>query len=520
MRRREALWMGCVGAASWSAPSAARAAAPRPPGPTPFAALRERARRLAAAPFQTQRQSLAPSLTSLDYDAWRAIRYLPEQAIWADDASAAWQLQLFHPGSHYQRTVDIDLVEAGVTTRLPWRTARFRYDPPTSLSLAIDAATTGAAGVRLHHRLHRPEHFDEVAVFLGGSYFRLLGREQVWGASARALAIDVAGPRGEEFPFFRSFTIEKPPPGGNVIVVNALLDSPSISGAFRFAITVSAPPDDATVVDVEAVVFARDDIARLGIAPLTSMFQRGENRRSAGEVDDFRPEVHDSDGLLLHTGAGERVWRPLQNPKHLNVHAFVDDNPRGFGLLQRDRAFDHYQDLETQAEQRPSLWIEPKGSWGKGHVELVEIPSDDEYHDNIVAYWLPQTPLRAGTSRAFGYRLSAVRGEPAGGQGRVTSTRSGNAQAIGNSAADARARLFIVEFEGGDLEALAETAPVRALLTTSRGTVGVATVQKNPKTKGWRAAFVFTPTDEVADLRLSLQRDGRPLTETWTLPCP
>ena len=487
------------------------------PTRTPFSTMVDRARKLAAAPFQPAQKPLSDALRDLDYDGWRSIRFRPEQAIWADASPPLlWQMQLFHPGSHHQRTVEIEIADGGATSPLAWRTDRFRYDPPASPSLADDAKDVGAAGFRLHHPLHRPGVFDEVAVFLGGSYFRILGRHQMWGLSARALAVDVASAQGEEFPFFRAFTIEKPAAGVGAIVVNALLDSASVTGAFRFVIQ----PGAATVVDVDATVFARRDLARLGLAPLTSMFQRGESRRSVGDVDDFRPEVHDSDGLLLHTGTGERVWRPLRNPKQVGVNAFVDDNPRGFGLLQRDRDFDHYQDLETRAERRPSIWIEPKGAWGKGHVELVELPTDDEYQDNIVAYWTAQTPLRAGTSRSYAYRLAAMLEEPAGGDGRVTSTRSGNARSMGRTGAAEQARLFIVDFEGSELEQLDETQPVTASLSTSRGVLGLPIVQKNAVTKGWRAAFVFTPDDGVADVRLALQLNGRTLTETWTLPCP
>src|SRR5258706_10385305 len=149
----------------------------------------------------------------------------------------------------------------------------------------------------------------------------------------------------------------------------------------------------AVLMDVEPAIFIRQDIARLGVAPLTSMYWFSETVKPTAA--DWRPELHDSDGLALWTGTGERLWRPLNNPPGLAVSAFGDDKPRGFGLSQRDRNFDHYLD-GVRYDLRPSLWVEPLAGFDRGAVQLIELPTDDEIHDNVNAMWVPAEPARPG----------------------------------------------------------------------------------------------------------------------------
>ena len=234
------------------------------------------------------------------------------------------------------------------------------------------------------------------------SYYRFLGRGQRYGLSARGLAIGAGAQVNEEFPFFREFWIETPDAASEHIVIHALLDGASATGAFRFDIF----PGLETSVDASVTLFARKPIASLGMAPLSSMFLCGKNDHRF--TDDSRGELHDSDGLLMHTGAGEWIWRPLSNPAVPAVSTFIDNNPRGFGLLQRDRNFDDYQDLDLAYELRPTYWIEPREGWGEGGVQLVELPTEDESNDNIVAAWAPKQNLDAGASTTYGYRITAL----------------------------------------------------------------------------------------------------------------
>jgi len=496
-------------AAAWLLLGGAAAVAAAPGADPLFAQVAERARALAAQPYAAPRHELPPALAAIDYDAYRDIRFRPTKALWRGESP--FEVQLFHLGYLYREPVKIHTVVDGVVHPVRFDREMFDYGK-TRLGDAMPPDLQ-FAGFRVHYPLNRPDYKDELVVFLGASYFRLLGRHQIYGLSARGLAIDTGLPKGEEFPAFREFWLVRPARNATAMTIYALLDSPSVTGAYRFRIT----PGDETAMDVEATLYARANIERLGIAPLTSMFFFGENH--ARDVDDYRPEVHDSDGLLMHTHAGEWIWRPLVNPKELRVTALLDENPRGFGLLQRDRRFEHYLDLESHFERRPSFWIEPRGApWGKGAVHLVEIPSTEEIHDNIVAFWVPEQPLAAGETRTVAYRLRATRASPPhAALAQVERTRIGWGAVPGTAKKPQRSlRRFIVDFAGGELPKLAETQPVAAKLTATGGEVSDLTVQRIPASGGWRVSFRLAPTSaEAVDMRLFLELDGKRLTETW-----
>jgi glucans biosynthesis protein len=344
-------------------------------------------------------------------------------------------------------------------------------------------------------------------VFQGASYFRSLGRDQSYGLSARGLALNTAAPEGEEFPVFRSFWVETPVEDGQTVVVHALLDSQSVAGAYRFSIR----PGASTVMDVEAIIFPRVELTRVGLAPGTSMFFFGPNGRH--DVDDYRPEVHDSDGLLMVNGRGERLWRPLANPETLQTSAFVDVGPRGFGLIQRNREFEAYQDVEAAYERRTSLWVEPVGDWGRGAVTLIEIPSESEIHDNIVAYWAPREPIAPGSEFSFAYRLfwGQEPNLPPGGV-HVAATRSGRATLGGASPI----RLFVVDYVAMTDAPDADAADPKPTVSASGGKIDHVVIQRNRGTGGWRLAFQLDPEDaELIELRAELEfPDLRPA-ETW-----
>lgn len=474
-----------------------------------FKVVKERAQRLAGAKFNDPKGNVPEALRDLSYDEYRRIRYRREAALWKDDA--LFELQFFHLGFFYDRAISVSIVDGGAVSPVAYTPENFEHggdfpaeDLPTDL---------GYAGFRIHFPLHRPDYADELAVFLGASYFRILGREQRYGLSARGLAIDTGSPSGEEFPFFREFWIEKPAPVQSTLVVYALLDSRRATGAYRFVFH----PGTSTMVEVTVAIFPRADIGKLGIAPLTSMFLHGED--NTRRFDDFRPEVHDSDGLLLHTGNGEWIWRPLTNPNKLRISSFVDTNPRGFGLAQRDRDFDHYLDLESEYHRRPSLWIEPVGDWGEGVVQLVEIPTEEEIHDNIVAFWKPERAIRAGEAVELSYRMTSYLQSPVlPPLARVRSTRIGKAGFIEpGTEAPPDARHFVIDFDGGDLAILDTEQPVEAILTASSGRFTPPILQKNTETGGWRAFFTFMPDGgRDADFRLHLRLLDTVLTETWT----
>jgi glucans biosynthesis protein len=364
---------------------------------------------------------------------------------------------------------------------------------------------TDFSGFRILAPINRPDPFDEVVVFQGASYFRATAKGQGYGLSARGLALHTGSQEGEEFPFFRAFWIERPQPAAHAIVVHALLDSVSTTGAYRFTIRLG----DSTVMDVEMTLYPRAELKLAGLAPLTSMFAFGPNDRVG--IDDFRAAVHDSDGLAIWNGRGEWLWRPLINPATLQISEFVDDSLRGFGLLQRHRAFADYQDLEAQYERRPSLWIEPIGHWGSGAVQLVEIPSKTEYNDNIVAFWRPSQPIPAQSEERRTYRLHWCWTPP------TTPPLATTADTRVGAGLQKGTRLFVIDFVGERLAGLTPDAPIQMAITTSAGSVAPPVARPNPAIGGWRVSFVLDPAGaEVCDLRGILKQGEDHLSEVWS----
>jgi glucans biosynthesis protein len=513
MRRRDALKLLAAGALAHRAAPPALAQSPQP---FAYESVVQRARELAQRPYEPNAGVAPEVLRNLTFDAYRELRFRADRALLGEGGSP-FRLQMFHLGFLYNRAVGLNLVRDGTVFPVPYSPDLFdygrnRFDPPLPPAL-------GFAGFRLHYPLNHPAVFDELVSFVGASYFRVLGRGQKYGLSARGLAIDTALPSGEEFPYFREFWIEQPGAGADSVTVLALLDSQSVTGAYRLAIT----PGVATVTDVQLALFPRRPVRKLGIAPLTSMFFYGENQTKP--ATDFRPEVHDSDGLLVHNGSGEWLWRPLRNPNQLAISAFVDNNVRGFGLLQRDRLFEHYQDLELHYEQRPSYWIEPVGEWREGHVELIEIPTPDETNDNIVAMWVPRIELRPQERVDFRYRMHAVMTVTdriaAHPGGRVVNTYHKRLMPFeAPEHRDPSVRRFLIDFEGGDLGFhLAQPDRVQVVPSTSAGAILRSFVIPNPHIRGFRAVFdLRAPPNQTCDLRAYLRAGDRALTETWTYP--
>ncbi len=439
------------------------------------------------------------------YDQWRDIRFDPARSLWRGE-NLPFEVQFFHPGLYYDRTVGISTFDKSGANPVPFDIKSFDYGKNDFASRI--PADIGYAGIRVHAPMRNKEYYDELIVFLGATYFRALGRDNVYGLSARGIAINTVEPAGEEFPHFVEFWLEKPAPNADHLTVLALMEGPSITGSYKFDIR----PGARTVVDVESHLFARRPIGKLGIAPLTSMFFFGENSRR--HFDDFRPEVHDSDGLLLRFDAGEWLWRPLDNPATISASGLQMHNPRGFGLLQRDRAFANYQDLETHSELRPSTWVEPHGDWGDGRVELDQIPSDSELVDNIVAYWVPATAVQPGQRLDFSYSVSFYTDDPQTPPGaRVVATRQ-------DSGPKGTSRRFVLDFSGKDLNALPDSAPPVPVITTSPPQSAELLdyhVVRNPDTGGWRLAFQIKPSiAPPIELRAFLKNDKSVLSETWS----
>jgi periplasmic glucans biosynthesis protein len=460
--------------------------------------VRAMARALAQKPFKAPDHSLPGDLKNIGYDKYRSIRFRPDKALWRGEG-LPFEAQFFHRGFIFVDRVQIYIVDKGQTHPYAYSPDLFTFGmvkPPPADS------HVGFAGFRLHAPLNRPDYYDEVGVFLGASYFRAVAKGQVYGLSARGLALRTADPKGEEFPFFKTFWIEKPSKGTGSIVVHALLDSESAAAAYRFTIR----PGETTIYDVEMALYPRVDIKEAGIAPLTSMFFFDANDRVG--VDDYRPAVHDSGGLAMRNGRGEELWRPLSNPQDLQISIFSDVNPRGFGLMQRERQFQDYEDLEARFEKRPSLWIEPIGDWNAGDVHLIEIPTKQEIHDNIVAFWRPRDPLLAKREYIFTYRMHWGWGEANPRKlARFTHTRVG-------AGADGR-RLFVLSVKGDGID-FSDVTAFKATFSADKGEIEHLVLQPNPVTGGLRVSFQLATNKEPAiELRGQLKLHDKPVSEVW-----
>jgi glucans biosynthesis protein len=460
--------------------------------------VRDLARSLANKPFEPPDEKLPDALKDLNYDQYRSIRFLPEHALWRSE-KLPFQAQFFHRGFFYKNRVDLYEVTNGRAVAIKYRRDDFSFGPNIGQWPETDL---GFAGFRIHAPINKPDYYDEVCVFLGASYFRAVAKGETYGLSARGLSIDTGETKGEEFPLFKAFWLEKPGPNATSLVIHALLDSKSATASYRFTIR----PGETTVFDVETSLYPRVDLEHGGLAPMTSMFFFGPNDRK--DFDDFRPAVHDSDGLAIYNGKGEQLWRPLSNPGDLQVSTFADLNPRGFGLMQREKNFSAYWDLESQFERRPSLWVEPIGDWGEGSVILFEIPTKEEIHDNIAAFWRPKQPLAAKNEHNFTYRLHWGPDEQkAGALARFTRT------GIGSRGDDSK--LVVLELAGDKLGGV-DPNSIKGVVSAEKSEVVNLVTQPNPETGGWRLSFQFSVKGQTSvELRAVLVQNDTPLSEVW-----
>lgn len=481
-----------------------------------FGDIQSRARDLANKPYVAPNPDVLPGwMKNLTYDQYRDIRFNPNQALWAAD-NLPFRAMFFHPGYLYREPVTLNEFTSSHQQQIRLAEGFFNYGPSAQKhgELPPDG---GFAGFRLHTKLNNPDVFDELIVFQGASYWRALGRNQRYGLSSRGLAVDTGvDGASEEFPSFREFWLRKPEGEETNARFYALLDGPSYSGAYAFKVL----PGNETIVEVRAVLFARRAVKRLGIAPISSMFWFGENSRR--RFDDFRPEVHDSDGLAIRMGSGERIWRPISNDTGKLEFSFFDiEKCAGFGLLQRDRRFSAYEDNEASYHQRPSLWIEPTSDWGPGKVMLMEIPTTNELSDNTVALWEPAHTPQPGERIEFAYRQHwTMDPDPSQAGGHVVATRTGVHDW------QPEQRTVVVEFAGTPLNQKSDIPLAAHVEATGANAekikIQAITVQELPEER-WRVAFQIAPAAEggkLADcgpveLRACLKRGDNFLTETW-----
>ena len=478
------------------------------PGNFTFEDLVARARKAATRPFLPAVVPAPDLIEKVDYSAHWQIRFREDENLYPGGPDTP--VQLFHPGRYFPEPVQIHLRdESGVSSEIMFGEDLFSM-PPDSPAHDLPQGF-GFAGFRVM----RPDMGPDWVSFLGASYFRTDGPAGQYGLSARGIAIDTGLNKPEEFPRFTAFWLGPPEAEREDMSVWAELDGPSITGAYRFGLVRDAEGGDGHVTRVSAHLFMRDDVQTLGIAPLTSMYWYSERDRIIGA--DWRPEIHDSDGLALATGTGERIWRPLNNPTVISTSSFLDENPAGFGLVQRDRAFENYQDDGVFYDRRPSAWVRPTGDWGRGSVQLVQIPTGDETFDNIVAYWVPERPARRGDSFRFDYDIEWRARDPTpSAVASVVATRQGQGGMPGQPVPDGVGKM-VIDFDGPMLAGLDSDSGVEAVVEATNGEivdpVGAYRVLGTTK---WRLAFDFMQSGlGPVSLRAYLRHGGRALTETW-----
>lgn len=474
-----------------------------------FKDVEQQAKDLAKHNYAAQKtDDIPPELANLHYNDYNQIQYNPKKDIWAKE-NLPFRLEFFHRGYIYKDRVAINVIDDGTSSPLYYSPNQFNFgDNKFSQPLSKDL---GFAGFRIKYAFPAlataKDPAYEVAVFLGASYFRAVTSNHVFGLSARALAINTGLPEPEEFPVFREFWIEKPAPHAKTLTFYGLLDSPSVTGAYRFVLH----PGDELTMDVQNHLYFRQGVKRLGIAPITSMFYYGKNTER--HIDDFRPEVHDSDGLLVKKSATEWLWRPLINPLQLGLSIIKEPVLSGFGLFQRERNESQYQDINYNL--RPNLWVEPTGHWGSGAIYLIEIPSDAEIYDNIATFWVPDDQTSAGKEFQFDYRLHFLFNEfPENHLAKVISTRIGDGNFEKNAAA---LRRFAITFDIPDVEEAPDINSITPVVTTSQGKLQRIKIFQDPDKKIWRLEFDLDPqgSQEPIELRAYLQSNNKTLTETW-----
>ncbi len=501
--------VGAVGATQGSAQPQGDSIKFGPAAPFSFDLLKEEAKRLIGEPYRPPAQP-SPEITSkIDYEAWGKITYNTDYALYATSPER-FPLEFFHLGMFFKKAVRIHKAEKGEAREILYDPVYFDM-PANSIAHGL-AQGAGFAGFRIQEPKdgELPWKKNDWVAFLGASYFRAIGELRQYGLSARGVALDTwVADRSEEFPDFTHVYVGPETETG--VVLHALLEGPHIVGAYRFLMT----RGKGVVMDIDCKLYLRGDFVRFGIAPLTSMYWFSETRKLT--AIDWRPEVHDSDGLSMWTGTGERLWRPLNNPGRVMASAFGDKNPKGFGLMQRDRNYDHYQD-NVFYDRRPSVWVEPKGEWGKGAIHLVEIPTDDEIHDNVVCVWVPEKPAVAGSEFDFSYRLHWLADEPYPTPlARCVATRLGNGGQPGKPRPKG-VRKFMIEFLGEPLARLPFGVKPEPVLWASRGTFSyIYTESVFDNVPGhWRAQFDLTVAgDEPVEMRLFLKNGDEVLTENW-----
>ena len=483
-----------------------------------FEALIETMRARAAEPDQPP-EKLTGYLENLSYDDYRNIIFRRDKWRWKEDPSSEFHVGPFHPGWLYEEPVFVHEIVDGKVREFDFSTDDFEYWNNVGDEIPEGAVLPGIAGLKVNTTLNQPGIFDELITFVGASYFRALGKGNSYGLSARGLSVNTWLDGPEEFPRFSEFWLERPTPGETDLTIYAALDGPSVTGAYKFVLQ----PGEATTVEVDATLFFREHVPQLGLAPLTSMFYFAEH--SERRFDDYRPQVHDSDAVKIVRQDGDVLIRPLNNPPRVSNSYFAEPNLKEFGLIQRDRSYESFQDAGARYHDRPSVMVEPLNDWGPGKIRLVEIPADLEIDDNIVMLWVPDAAPLAGEERRYAYRMhwGALPPNRSDDLAWVISTRTGVGGPSGVPITNPNWRKFVVDFEGGALGAMPGDAELTPVVTASAGEITGVVLHKVEPESGlgsedgrWRLIVDLDGgPEELIEMTAHVAGADRKLTETW-----
>ncbi|WP_341367951.1 glucan biosynthesis protein [Yoonia sp. BS5-3] len=457
----------------------------------------EIAQALQSRPYQPNTTPLAPPFADLTYNQFRAIRPLVGQSAMLPHGDR-FALDLLPPGLYFPDPLKVDqMTEAGLRD-IAFSPSLFDFDARYFDDVPTESPGAGFSGMRLRYPLNAPDVMDEVLVMQGASYFRAIGTAMAYGLSARTVAVGTGGGAPEEFPRFVHLRLH--PATGDSVRIEGVIDSPSLSAHLDLVLH----PGTDTVMEIATTIFPRVDIADIGIAPLTSMYLKGPMLSTVS--DDFRPRVHDSNVLVIENGAGEIIWRPVANPRNVESSAFVDDAPRRFGLYQTPRSYADFQDTEARYHDRPSATVTPLEPWGAGAVMLVELPTQTEFLDNIVAFWRPAQPLLAGGTYRYSYRLNWTLAAPdLGGLPPILQGRSGREHDRPGH------RRFVL-----DVGTTAEGVVPDISASEGADVLGISAFAL-PDGSATRVTFLFAAdTVDAAEIRFSLRAsDGTALSPVW-----
>ena len=494
-------------AASLSSPlSAQSASAKTGPAPQPeaFSAAKvvEMARALAAEPHKPPGSAPLDPLGSASPEEIATIRYRTGDLIWAG-AGLAFAIEPVHRSRNFPGEVELYTVEGTTASRVVYDPARCDFGtlkpPPASAHL-------GFTGFRILRRRDDGQLLP-AASLVNASILAGIAPNQAWGAISRPLSVHLPDQIGEEPSQMRAVWIEQPRSVATELVMHALVDTPSLAGAIRFTLRA----DDATVIDTECTLFTRKQVDHLALAPVQATYL-------AGPIDwpptpDMRPAVYEAAGVQMQTGNGEWIWRPVSNRSRLQISGFVDRDPQGYGLMQRDRGFGAFLDDENDWQRRPSVWIEPIGKWGAGEVTLLEIPAASQNNKNIACYWRPRPGLAAGAEVNYAYRQFWSWQAPSRPDGAiVTASRIGR---IPGDTSEGKTR-FLVQFEGGQLGDPAKAAAIVPTIWSSAGKVAAIRVYRAPRQNSMRVVFDLDAGGQpLVELRVWLKHDNAPMSEAW-----